>query len=597
MKKRIISIMLSLCMVLLAVPAQKVEATGEQAAMYFFTDILSVSCYHTYNAKYPYRNPFDIISNTSSKANAYAPFDCKVVKVDASNGNMVAITSLNPVRFANGTVDYMTIMLAHDNDISDTYVGKTYKQGEVFYQQGDAGKASGNHIHVELARGQFTGGNIWQFVRNKDRVISINDALYLYDNTKIVRSGGYTWKRLSGAVVGSNNNTTSTISATVTTGAADTITNTSAIVRGAFSVSGARATECGMYLGTSESNLTFLGSDKVNTSGTSMYYSTSKYGRTLQPGTTYYYKAYAIVNGKTTWGNVKSFTTNGSVTNPSKTDKPIVSVSGSNVSLSWNSVANATSYDVYLVQSPWGWEDIKYSGSTKGTSYTFTGVRDGDYAVFVIARPNTDRVQSEWNSFTVKMTETPAVESQKTETSTPTSTANFYNISASNVSQTNAKLSASISYTGTRPSEVGVYFGSSESSMSKVGSDAINHNKNPFDMWYSLNKYGVTLSAGTTYYYKMYAIIGGNEVASGVNSFTTPAQVSSTCTAVVVNTNGQYLAINDSAAASPKYSNKVGRIPPGGTVTVHTDKTSGNWYYVTYNGVSGYAYSKYLSLQ
>ena len=46
-------------------------------------------------------------------------------------------------------------------------------------------------------------------------------------------------------------------------------------------------------------------------------------------------------------------------------------------------------------------------------------------------------------------------------------------------------------------------------------------------MWYSLNKYGVTLSAGTTYYYKMYAIMDGREVTSNVQSFTTPAQVNS----------------------------------------------------------------------
>lgn len=68
-------------------------------------------------------------------------------------------------------------------------------------------------------------------------------------------------------------------------------------------------------------------------------------------------------------------------------------------------------------------------------------------------------------------------------------------------------------------------------------------------------------------------------------------------TAVVVNTNGQYLAINDRPAASPNYSNQIGRIPPAGVVKVDLNKTSGNWYWVEYGGVSGYAYSKYLSLQ
>ena len=61
--------------------------------------------------------------------------------------------------------------------------------------------------------------------------------------------------------------------------------------------------------------------------------------------------------------------------------------------------------------------------------------------------------------------------------------------------------------------------------MRKVGSDAINHNKNPFDMWYSLNKYGVTLSAGTQYYYKMYAIVNGKEFTSGTKNFFAPITI------------------------------------------------------------------------
>lgn len=167
-----------------------------------------------------------------------------------------------------------------------------------------------------------------------------------------------------------------------------------------------------------------------------------------------------------------------------------------------------------------------------------------------------------------------------------------------NLSQNSARVNASCSYSnGDRPNAVGLYLGTSSSAMSFYKSDeGINHNKNPFDIWYNLSG----LSAGTTYYYQFYATVGNKTVWSSVNSFTTtaaPVQVSNTRSAVVVNTNGQYLAINNAPAASPKYSQQIGRIPPGGTVTVYPDKTSGNWYYVEYNGVSGYAYNKYLALQ
>ena len=73
------------------------------------------------------------------------------------------------------------------------------------------------------------------------------------------------------------------------------------------------------------------------------------------------------------------------------------------VGVSWDAAANATSYDVYLIQSPYGWDDVKYSTSISADySYTeFNGVAAGDYAVFVIARPNDDTAQSSWVSVTV----------------------------------------------------------------------------------------------------------------------------------------------------------------------------------------------------
>ena len=92
-----------------------------------------------------------------------------------------------------------------------------------------------------------------------------------------------------------------------------------------------------------------------------------------------------------------------SVIYPGKTTVT-VSVVGSSVTVNWNAVVNATSYDVYLVQSPWGWNntDLKYrrEGLTT-TSYTFTGVEDGYYAAFVVTRPNDNSVQSDWVYFTV----------------------------------------------------------------------------------------------------------------------------------------------------------------------------------------------------
>lgn len=93
---------------------------------------------------------------------------------------------------------------------------------------------------------------------------------------------------------------------------------------------------------------------------------------------------------------------------------------------------------------------------------------------------------------------------------------------AENVSETNAKITGSAGYSGNRPTEVGLYLGTSSGSMTKVARDSITHSKNPFDIWYDLNsEAGQTLSPGTTYYYKLYGIQNDTEVCGETKSFRT----------------------------------------------------------------------------
>lgn len=67
---------------------------------------------------------------------AFAPFDAIVRKIYKEDANEVWIESLEPVLYADGTVDYMTMLFMHDNDVSDLYVGKIINQYEEFYQEG-----------------------------------------------------------------------------------------------------------------------------------------------------------------------------------------------------------------------------------------------------------------------------------------------------------------------------------------------------------------------------------------------------------------------------------------------------------------------------
>ena len=99
----------------------------------------------------------------------------------------------------------------------------------------------------------------------------------------------------------------------VTTGAAEEVTETSATLHGSVQ-SSTRVSEVGMYFGTERSSLSKLGSDAVSGTSPEMWYNTAKYGRTLEPGHFYYYQAYAIVDGQTYWGEVRSFGTNLTIT-------------------------------------------------------------------------------------------------------------------------------------------------------------------------------------------------------------------------------------------------------------------------------------------
>ena len=52
--------------------------------------------------------------------------------------------------------------------------------------------------------------------------------------------------------------------------------------------------------------------------------------------------------------------------------------------------------------------------------------------------------------------------------------------------------------------------------------DVINHNKNPFDMWYDLkDEAGLYLDSNTKYYWQCYAIVNGKEYKVEIKSFTT----------------------------------------------------------------------------
>ena len=139
----------------------KVFADDYQYALWFMND-LNISQVPGGDDSHFNTENFDVVGVTSN--NIVAPFDCKIVAIypveeRQGYGNTVVIQSKKPVHYADGSLEYMSMAFAHDDYIKDLYIGKEIKQGEVFYQTGTAGLASGRHSHVTCIRGQYMDDN------------------------------------------------------------------------------------------------------------------------------------------------------------------------------------------------------------------------------------------------------------------------------------------------------------------------------------------------------------------------------------------------------------------------------------------------------
>ena len=205
-----VSFMLPIFVVYVSASSQKIAVsynTGNYEIAYFPMQYLNIT--QGVNGSYSHKGTkaLDLAGKDSEKDAVYAPFTGKIKRIYTDSGNFIWLESCNPVRYADGTVDYMTIMIGHDNDVSDLYVGKIINQGEQFYSEGTAGNATGNHIHLECGKGKFTSGG---WYKNSDGEYTIYnsilpyDALVLKSDTIIKNSYGYNWRNTPDVIYTSN---------------------------------------------------------------------------------------------------------------------------------------------------------------------------------------------------------------------------------------------------------------------------------------------------------------------------------------------------------------------------------------------------------
>lgn len=139
-----------------------------------------------------------------------APFTGTIKKIYEPDANEVWLESSDKVLYPDGTEDYMTIMFCHSNDVSNLFIGKLIKKGEEFYSEGTKGNATGNHCHIECAKGKFSPPG-WH--KNKNGYYSIDngkkpeECLWIDDSINIINSHGYQFKKITNNTNKTDDNT------------------------------------------------------------------------------------------------------------------------------------------------------------------------------------------------------------------------------------------------------------------------------------------------------------------------------------------------------------------------------------------------------
>jgi hypothetical protein len=150
------------------------------------------------------RLAIDMIGQGVGRDDAYASCDCTVAWKDTKSGHGILFQSDRKVLLADRTIDYAKWVMWHDDDISNIQVGMRFAQGDVIYQEGVAGHATGPHIHFNISKGRYTGG--YPLVKNSFGVWEIKNEIHpakmLYINgSKVLKDKGYNWQAYTCEIV------------------------------------------------------------------------------------------------------------------------------------------------------------------------------------------------------------------------------------------------------------------------------------------------------------------------------------------------------------------------------------------------------------
>ena len=137
---------------------------------------------------------------TTSRYPLYAPCKLRIRRIVADSNGLI-LDSVDKVHLPNGSLDYITLLVAHDNNPPSMQIGHVFNQGELFYRTGTYGYVTGDHVHICI--GQGTGGDL---VQRSTGNWDLNNRIHMWDgmfvnDTTIIQGYGHDWRTWDEPVV------------------------------------------------------------------------------------------------------------------------------------------------------------------------------------------------------------------------------------------------------------------------------------------------------------------------------------------------------------------------------------------------------------
>ncbi|MEE0061300.1 MAG: chitobiase/beta-hexosaminidase C-terminal domain-containing protein [Acutalibacteraceae bacterium] len=181
------------------------------------------------------------------------------------------------------------------------------------------------------------------------------------------------------------------ITYSTTTGGSSNVSNTNATISGSANASNGTAPHVnswGYYIGTNSNPTDKKTVSWPNGNVSSLSCNVKDHCGSLSPGTTYYYKIWAVINGKEYTGGVNSFRTTAVKPSASTIRTSTADIGlGVNPIVTWSSTNYTDSYTVQLKNS--NGDVIQSKSDITGTTYSFDGLNTADTYTATIYSVNT----------------------------------------------------------------------------------------------------------------------------------------------------------------------------------------------------------------